>query len=299
MIATSRSNIYILGLGIRGCVQITKETNEALSCCRKIYFGTDQPDVGDYLQSFGVELEDVHQFYKLGRPRYSTYQAIADAVIQTAIDNPPVALALYGHPMVCVATSRMIRQTARMRHLTVTVLPGISSFDCLLVDLNIDPTDPGLLQYEATHALLFQPNLDTTIPCIIWQIGVLETSLHVSSSSRPERFQRLQSYLRRFYPGHHEVALAVTSMSPLNDPDIHWVTIDCLPDAYERITGLTSLFIPPADKPILIDHDLALLLEDQGHADRLTPSPTESARILLRQLVRSTKKSSSVSKAGV
>ena len=100
------------------------------------------------------------------------------------------------------------------------VLPGISAFDAILADLRLDPVVHGLQMYEATDLLLRRRPLDPEVPALIWQIGPLETCLHSLAVSRPERFSRLISHLRQYYPPRHEVVAIYCSPHPILPPAI-------------------------------------------------------------------------------
>jgi hypothetical protein len=251
-------------------LQVTQETEDALHACCKVYYLHPDRYVLDYLRRFNLEVVDLSALYEVRRPRLPVYEAMADLVLQAARERPPVALAVYGHPMMFVAPSRMIRDQASQLGMRVKVLPGISALDCLMIDLDFDPGVEGLVMYEANHALLYHPPLNPTVPCLLWQAGALETGLFAPWASRPQRFIRLQEYLLRFYPAEHRVALATSALNPLVDPELIWVAIKDIPDMHASFTSLTTLFIPAASKPVVRDHDLARLLDDPNHLKTIT-----------------------------
>lgn len=275
MTAEPLYDIYILGLGIRGTVQITPETEAALHACRKVYYHGAQPGIAEYLRGFNLELEDLSPLYGPGTPRRVTYEGMADAVLNAAQDQPPVGLADYGHPMVCVRASQLIRQQAPALGLRVKVLPGISALDCLIVDLNFDPGKRGLVQYEATYALLYQPRLDPAVPCLLWQVGTLETTLYDPGISLPGRFRRLSEYLARFHPSDHRVALAVSPSDPLDGPIITRLSIDELREAHQEVMSGATLFIPPSSEPEVRDRDLQSRLSDPAHLSAISRPRTD------------------------
>jgi uncharacterized protein YabN with tetrapyrrole methylase and pyrophosphatase domain len=264
-----RYDIYILGLGIFGINQVTKETEEALRICHKVYYLHTEPSVRDYLKSFNIEMENLRPVYKLGETRAPVYQAMANAVLEAAKEKPPVALAVYGHPTIFVSASRIIRERAPALGLSVQALPGISALDCLVIDLNFDFGMQGLVQYEATYALLYQPRLDPTVPCLLWQVGIVETRLFAPLPSRPERFNRLKHYLLQFYPENHKVALATSATNPQAEKEIIWVEIQDLPSAHQHFTVATTLFIPPASEPVVHDRELLQLLDDPEYVEKI------------------------------
>jgi len=195
---------------------------------------------------------------------------LAEQVISAAMTDPPVALAVYGHPTVLVMPSKMVRALASTFGLRVKILPGISALDCLIVDLDIDLGTNGIVMYETNYVLVHRPPLDPFIPCLLWQAGVAETRLYSSKPSRPERFQRLQDYLLQYYRHTHKIALAISATSPQVGPHITWVHVDQLVQSYKNITALSTLFIPAERKRKIVDSQLAALLDDPAHLDNIT-----------------------------
>jgi hypothetical protein len=72
------------------------------------------------------------------------------------------------------------------------------------------------------------------------------------------------------YPADHMVAFAQSARNPLVDAQITWVSIGGIPNAHEAIHGLVTLFIPPASKPTIRDHELVCLFDDPAHLNAIT-----------------------------
>lgn len=77
----------------------------------------------------------------------------------------------YGHPTVFVYPTRRVIAIAREEGYQAKMLPGISAEDCMFADLNMDPSDPGCVTYEATDFLARDRVLDTCSHLILWQVG--------------------------------------------------------------------------------------------------------------------------------
>lgn len=77
----------------------------------------------------------------------------------------------YGHPGVFVSPSRRALAIAREEGYEAKMLPGVSAEDYMYSDLEFDPATHGCCAYEATHLLLKNISLDTTINNVIWQVG--------------------------------------------------------------------------------------------------------------------------------
>jgi tetrapyrrole methylase family protein / MazG family protein len=265
-------DIFIVGLGISGYTQVTKETEQALSVAKKIFYVHTEPYIKEYLKRFCDDIEDLYSLYVDHQNRMLTYDAMADRVMNEAKNSSPVVFALYGHPYCFVTPSKTVLREGPKRGLKVEMLPGVSALDTLFVDLHLDPSDRGLVQYEANYCLLFRPQLDPAVPCLIWQPGAVETRGYNPRPSKPERFYRLRDYIRQFYPGEHKLSLTTCASNPLVDPEMIWSTVDEFPSLGSTITGLSTMFIPPARDPRLTDPKILAEIDDPNHIAALVQS---------------------------
>lgn len=269
-------DIFIVGLGISGYSQVTKETEQALSVSRKIFFVHTEPYIRDYLTRFCPDVEDLYSLYSYDQNRAITYEAMANKVMDAAATVRPVTFALYGHPLCFVTPSKTVLREAPKRGLRVEMMPGISALDTLFVDLSFDPASMGLIQFEANYCLMFRPKLDPAVPCLIWQPGAVETRGYNPARSKPERFFRLRDYLLEFYPPEHKIAFATSASNPLVDPEVIWTEVGSFPEIAGSITGISTMFIPAAGVPELKDPEFVRLLDDPNHVAKLVEAPASA-----------------------
>jgi uncharacterized protein YabN with tetrapyrrole methylase and pyrophosphatase domain len=262
-------HIYIVGLGMVGPRQITKEGDAALRKCSRVFALHYDDTVTDYLATVSSSVSKLVGFYEEGVSRSVTYERISTTVLDAAMEAPPVAFAVYGHPLVFVAPTKIIQQEGARRGLRVKTLPGISAMDCLFIDLGLDPAVDGLQMYEATDLLLRERPLQSDVPCLLWQIGALETIFYVPQQSRPERFTRLRNYLTRFYAPEHEVVVALTPTLPIANPKLLKCRLDELETASARINGAETLYIPPVTQRHIKDRALLDLVVSKEHVAQL------------------------------
>jgi hypothetical protein len=152
----------------------------------------------------------------------------------------------------------------------VQVLPGISSLDELFAQLMIDPCRSGLQMYEATDLLLRKRPLQADVPLVIWQVGNLETRLHTTAVSRPERFTRFVAHLGQFYPASHPVTLFFASPHPLMRSTVRTLPLGALPSAAAALHPGITLVLPPIQERAIADPELARLVDDPAHLARIT-----------------------------
>lgn len=92
----------------------------------------------------------------------------------------------YGHPGVFVSPSRRALAIAREEGHAAKMLPGVSSEDYMFADLEFDPAIHGCCAFEATHLLVKNTPLDTSVNNILWQVGgvgVTKMDFEVRSTS--------------------------------------------------------------------------------------------------------------------
>jgi uncharacterized protein YabN with tetrapyrrole methylase and pyrophosphatase domain len=237
--------IYVVGLGIVGRHQVTREADGALRRCREVFVVHYEPSLTQYISTLCETVTDLGSLYKPGAIRENIYQEMANRVLAGAADHPPVCLALYGHPLVFVSPTQFILRTSAEQGLRTKVLPGISAMDCLLIDLHLDPASEGLQMYEATDLVLRARPLQPDVPCLIWQIGSVGNLRYLQTLALREHVLRLRNYLLGFYPPGHEVIVAATPIVPIAKPKLMRVSIEQLDGVHDQVSSRDTLYIPP------------------------------------------------------
>lgn len=264
-------DLYIVGLGIVSVRQVTREAEGAMRRSKEILYASDAIGIGDYLGELCQHVTEIYvSTLREGESRLPKYRLIAAKVIEAALDHPPVSFAIAGHPMVFVLPTRQILAAADHLGLRVKVLPGISSFDCMIVDLQFDPGSLGVQMYEATGVLLQERELQPDVPCFLWQVGAIETRLFTRSRSLPRRFERLQQHLLKYYPADHIVKLVYSSSHPLASSTVLEFSIAEMHLHAARIHPGATLYIPPATRSSIKNLELARLADSLEHLRSIT-----------------------------
>lgn len=266
------ADIYIAGLGIRSVAQVTRETEHAFRRCREILFVDGGLATAEWLGTLGPEVTPLYsESYAEAGARRMGYRTMAARVVSAALDHPPVAFAMHGHPMVGASAPQLIVAAAEALDLRVDVLPGISALDSLSADLRFDPVANGLQMFEATDMLLRRRPIQTDLPLILWQVGNVESCLHTARPSRPERFERLEAYLRTFYPAEHSATAVFSSQHPLAPAAIETFAIGAFQAAAPHLHAGVTVFIPALGQRPIVDAELLGLLESAEHLRRIAP----------------------------
>jgi len=256
-------DIYIVGTGIKWIEHITLEVDKVLSSCNSILYVERAPGIDRYFSQKADKVVDLTSLYAENKDRMETYRDMATQVVQEALDNPPVAFALYGHPTIYSYPPFLVKEMSNALGLSVKVLPGVSSLDTLFCDLLVDPAVNGIQMFEATDLILREHQISPNLSTVIWQIGSLGTSLFSSAKSESKRFDGFVDYLKKFYPGEHPVFAVYTQPHPMLKSQVNKFPLNKLPEFAEVLHSAVTLYLPPLRPNSVKNAQLAAQLIDQ------------------------------------
>lgn len=257
-------DIGIVGTGIVGTHQLTREAEEVIRRCTRTFLIESGYGIAEYLQELNPDVVQLATLYEPGGNRLPTYRKMAAEVVSAAIAEPPVCLATYGHPWVYCYPTTLITRAAPLLGLHVEVFPGISSFDTLLVDLGIDIAFNGVQMYEATDLLLRRRPIQPDVTCIIWQPTIFGDPTYPTEPYTSAQFEPLQDYLLRFYPPEHEASLVMTKTFPLTRSVVQHLRLRDLAAELERGPYAGTLYIPAVEQRPVEDDALMELMLTRG-----------------------------------
>jgi precorrin-3B methylase len=253
---SSPFDIAIVGLGIVGVRQITREVEETVRRCRHTFVIDGGFGVVPYLKSICAEVTSLLSFYERGKERLPTYRRMAAEVINAAIADSPVCFATYGHPLVYCYPAILIQRAAKLLNLKVEAFPGISSLDTLFVDLGIDAATDGLQMYETTDLLLRRRPLQNDVPCVLWQSNAIAEPTYETDRRSADQFSPLQDYLLEFYPPEHPITLVLSKTFPLLESIVETYRLGTLGPDLARGPQSGNLYIPPVRRRPIADQNL-------------------------------------------
>jgi uncharacterized protein YabN with tetrapyrrole methylase and pyrophosphatase domain len=249
-------DIGIVGTGIVGTHQLTREAEEVIRRCKRTFVIDSGYGIPEYLATLCPQVTELGTLYEPGRDRLPTYRRMAAEVVSAAVADAPVCLATYGHPWVYCYPTTLITQAAPLLGLHVEVFPGISSFDTLLVDLGIDIAHNGIQMYEATDLLLRRRPLQVDAATVVWQPTVVGDPTYRPEPHAAAQFTPLQDYLLGFYPPDHEATIVTTKTFPLARSVVQRLQLRDLAVELERAPQVATLYIPPLVERPVEDADL-------------------------------------------
>jgi len=257
-------DIGIVGTGIVGAHQLTREAEEVIRRCARTFVIDSGYGIPEYLETLSPNVTELGTLYEPGKDRLPTYRRMAAAVVAAAVEDAPVCLATYGHPWVYCYPTTLITRAAPLLGLHVEVFAGVSSFDTLLVDLGTDIALHGVQMYEATDLLLRRRPIQSDVTCIIWQPTVVGDPTYPAGPYTIEQFRPLQDYLLRFYPPEHEVSIVTTKTHPLARSVVQRLQLGELATELERAPKVGTLYVPPFGERAVEDDDLLEVMVTAG-----------------------------------
>jgi uncharacterized protein YabN with tetrapyrrole methylase and pyrophosphatase domain len=257
-------DIGIVGTGIVGTHQLTREVEEVIRRCTHTFVIDSGYGSPEYLETLCPEVTELKSLYKPGRDRLHTYHRMAAEVVSAAMAKAPVCLATYGHPWVYCYPTTLITRAAPLLGLHVEVFPGVSSFDTLLVDLGTDIALSGIQMYEATDLLLRRRPIQSDVTCVIWQPTVVGDPTYHTEPYTADQFTPLQEYLLRFYPADHAAAIVTTKTYPLTRSVVQRLQLGNLAVELQRAPKVGTLYIPPLSERPVEDTELLKVMLTAG-----------------------------------
>lgn len=200
------TDIFLLGVGIRGTLQFTSETLQALQACDVAFVLHDDPDILRFVRAIGCEVVDAADYYPDAGRRKDVYRTMSDAIIERACAGERVGFLVHGHPLFLVSATEYTLETARDRGLSITVLPAVSSFDALLCELQLD-FGYALQMFDATTLLQEKFALNPRIPLLLFQVATVLNAEVTRGDIPSVSLTPLVSALLKHYPPDHPCEL--------------------------------------------------------------------------------------------
>lgn len=241
------TDLFVVGLGIGGARRLTWEATDVLARASRVLHLSPLHDELCRLVKNG-SVESLNDIYRSDSGRLRVYDAIAARVLEVALEcresGAHVVWATYGHPRWLVRSTETILALSDESHLSVCLVPGISSFDTILMDAPWS-FGPGATLVEANDFVKRDLVVDTRLPLVVFQFGDAGTE-----DLRPElgdvaRFEPLIVRLEGIYPPTHAVSVIVSSWQRGVPSRVTTGTIASLREIARFAHVGTTLVVPP------------------------------------------------------
>lgn len=237
-----KGSLTVVGLGIQCFVHLTPAARASIEGADKVLALASDLVSFAWLRELNRATESLNTLYKLGENRLTIYRAMVNRIMECVKNGLNVCVVSYGHPGYLVNATHAAIRLAREHGYKAEMQPAISSADCLLADLEIDPGDAGCQIYEATNFLIRKRRIDTTCPMILLQVGVAGDLTHKQRySTKP--LTTITALLESHYGADHQVIIYEAAQYPFARPRIESLRLRRLPRA--RLSTFSTLYVPP------------------------------------------------------
>lgn len=236
--------ITILGLGPGSMQDLTQEAlaqlTQAASDKQTVYFRTLIHPTVEPLQAAlpTLRIESFDRLYDEAAEWSTLYQRIAEELCALA-EQGPLLYAVPGHPLIGESSVQLLLRLARERHLSTTIIAGLSFIEPICTALELDPFDAGLQMLDATNLAALQVHeiagkLIPTVPLLITQVYNRRLASEVKLA------------LSECYPDEWSVQL-VRSAGIDNEEAVIALPLYEL-DRNNYANHLSTLYVPPVDE---------------------------------------------------
>lgn len=273
----NEGSLLVVGTGIQWGGQTTLAAKHAIEKAERVLFAVADPWASQWVLSLNPHAEQLP--YPLdGRPRRQIYLGMVERILSELRAGRRVCAVFYGHPGFLTFPGHEVVRRAHSEGFSARMLPGVSSLDCLIADLALDPGDGGLLMLEATRFLLRPRPIDIHTALILFQIGGIGLAgpFDPADADRIRRgLSALSEVLCGQFSATQEAVIYEASVHPMNPPRMDRVTLGDLPGAI--VNELSTLYVPALERAPLDPRMLARLgLTARHEPDATLPIPETS-----------------------
>jgi uncharacterized protein YabN with tetrapyrrole methylase and pyrophosphatase domain len=216
-------------------------------------YAVNDPIAAAWIQRASPNARSLDTFYEPGKERRHIYAAISDEIVARVRTGIDLCAVFYGHPGVFAWAGHDAIGRLRAEGFRARMLPAVSSMDCLVADLGLDPAPNGCQSYEATDFLVRRRTIDTGALLILWQIGFIG-AWHYEPVPSMRALPLLVERLLQLYPADHETILYEASPYPVSEPIVQRLPLASLCEG--DVSPIATLAVPPRDEP---EFDRAML----------------------------------------
>ncbi len=244
MMQKTTAAITILGLGPGSMQDLTREAQarlaQAASDNQTVYFRTLIHPTVEPLQATlpTLRIESFDRLYDEAADWNMLYQQIAEEVCTLAA-RQPIIYAVPGHPLIGESSVQLLLRLAHERHLSTTIIAGLSFLEPVCTSLEIDPLEAGLQLVDATNLAALRADeiagkIIPTVPLLVTQIYNRRLASEVKLA------------LGECYPDEWTVRLVRAAGVDSDEAVIEMPLYELDRSSYAN--HLSTLYVPPVDE---------------------------------------------------
>ncbi len=242
----SVGELTVIGSGIE-TVGFSRADELILDAADKVFYCVADPATAVWIKQRRPDAYDLYVLYDDAKLRHVTYMQMTEAMLHFVRRGMRVVAVFYGHPGVFVLSTHRAIAIARREGHRAVMRAGVSALDTMCADLGFDPSQPGLMTYEATDMIVRGRQPDPALHVVLWQVGLIGELGYRRQGFLNSGFSLLLDHIEAVYGPDQVVTHYVGSRYPGIEPLIARHTIAELrePSVQATVTGLSTFYLPP------------------------------------------------------
>lgn len=237
--------IRVVGTGIKGIKHITLEAVNNFSNCKKTLLFFPQNELLKYFEKNNLPYDDITSLYVNGNEDMSNYTSLLNRIFEEVSLNDDIVFCLPGHPRFGVTLIKLLNTRANQNNIKLTVTLGLSSFDTMLDDIELDPIEQGAATLDANLLILLDYNMEPRINYFLYHIcSIGTTRTFIKDPTRDNSIHYLKAKLLKHYPKDHILKMVSSAEYGRDQAIIREVALENLENLLPYITFSSTLFIP-------------------------------------------------------
>ena len=237
--------LRIIGSGMKGIHHLTQEAIKNMTETKKILWLGDMEGLAELIAQRNLEGEEITSLYENGALDFDNYSKIKNKVISELDQFNDVALVVLGHPRLGVSIVQEFQESANEGNFDLQVLPGISSFDTMINDLNIDPIEEGSCLVDANRLILYNYQMDPCLNYLIYHVcSIGNSNTDYKSPQINNAVTFLKNKLLAHFSPDHKITLVSSGSSVNMTAKVFKNSIINLELLLKNVSFDSSLFIP-------------------------------------------------------
>ncbi|MFF0383019.1 SAM-dependent methyltransferase [Streptomyces sp. NPDC004286] len=247
--ANATRRIIVVGTGMLSPRDITAAGAEAIRSADVVVYSATWPGIKQWLSSLGGrQIMDISHLYRLNGVDSDNYDAILHSLLDLTREHESVAYLVPGTPHLGVSNTSTLMQIARdTAGLEIEVIPGVSSFDTIAADLDVDYLSRGTTVIDSNRLLMYRVKLDPTLGVLIYHpASVGNARVDYEAPWKSNNLILLQDYLLNTFEAQHPYYAVLSASAPGRSAEVTRGELGRLATDAQVFQYGSSLYLPPS-----------------------------------------------------
>ena len=245
------NSVYLIGVGIKGGLQMTLEAIQAIKFVDKVYILHSSSELKTEIrENYNKNLIDCANYFDEEVERAAVFKKIATDIVKEATKDEKISIGFVvsGNPLFLVSACEYLVAAEEDFGIKVRVISGVSSFDTVLSDLKID-VGYGASMYDSTLFLSDNVTPVTNIPLLLFQLATTNNTQIIHEEISVKILEPLIQKLIKFYGVEHEVTFVTSSYNIFMNAELVKIKLNDILNSTEiNMSTRPTLYVPPLEQ---------------------------------------------------